>query len=245
MKLLNDPVLPIAVPLAALITAGGLLTFHVRQPSARAAQSASVGVFAAPAEVLEILQGKRKFAQEDIPLVVRVMHRAGYDNFLVSIDPSSGDVTVNTGKDVTPHLDIKPGSCPNPLQVGPGGGVATTVATGVLGNAFDVTQTDLGSVRLSRNVPVSFMTTAEVTPVHITFADVGTPFNATQPCDCAALGPDGILDLNVQYNKRDLVDTLGLASDPEGASVPLQVTGLMTGGESIFSAVDCVRIQHR
>src|SRR5690242_21186475 len=48
--------------------------------------------------------------------------------------------------------------------------------TGVLGNAFDVTQVDINTVRMSRGSP-SGTFGAEVTPTHITFAYVATPFD--------------------------------------------------------------------
>jgi hypothetical protein len=86
------------------------------------------------------------------------------------------------------------------------------------------------------------MTGPQVAPIHITFADVGTPFDGSQ-CDCAALGPDGILDILVQYDKQQVVDAFGLGSFSDGDSVPLRTTGLVGCGSAVFSAVDCVRIQ--
>lgn len=196
----------------------------------------------ASSEILELVRGKRKFDPEDVPLVVRAMRRAGVENFVCSIDPSSGDVSISTDTKHVPHLDIKPGSCPNPIQIR--GGAFATVATGVLGNAFDVTQVDLASVRLSRSAPTDFLTDPQVVPIHITFSDVGTPFDGTG-CQCAALGPDGILDLSVQYNKQDLITLLKLDAEPNGSSVPLQVTGLSKNSETVFAATDCVLIQIR
>ena len=234
MKLLAEPVLPIALPLAALVAAGGLLAVQFRRPAPPAAKSY------VPAELLKVVQGKRRFTEEDIPVVVEAMHRAGIENFVCRIDPASGEVSVALHDDLTPHLDIKPGSCPNPIQIR-GGGVAAPLPTGVLGNAFDVTQVDINTVRMSRGSPAG-MFGAEVAPTHITFADVGTPFDG-KDCQCAALGPDGILDLSLQYDKQQVINALGLGGDPDGADVPLRTTGLVSGGVAVFSAVDCVRIQ--
>jgi hypothetical protein len=115
----------LALPLA--LTAGSA---SPAEPSPKAAPA-----FVVPSEIMELAKSKRRFDQEDIPLITRVMHRGGVDNFVLKIDPSSGDVSVNTETKSTPHLDIKPGSCPNPLPLR-GGGAAAQLPTGVLGNGF-------------------------------------------------------------------------------------------------------------
>jgi hypothetical protein len=238
MKLLADPVLPFALPFAALIAAAGVFAAHGKHVAPGHPETS------APAELVRIIQGKRQFTEEDVPVVVDVMHRAGIDQFVCRIDPSNGQLLVALHDELTPHLDIKPGSCPNPLQIRGGGGALAALPTGILGNAFDVTQVDLGSVRLGRAAPQAGMTGLEVVPNHITFADVGAPFDGSQ-CNCAAFGPDGILDILVQYNKQQVIDVLGLGSEPDGNSVPLRTTGLAGGGSAVFSAVDCVRIQQQ
>src|SRR4029079_12373540 len=131
--------------------------------------------------------------------VTRVMHNKGVDDFVCTIDPLTGDVDVNTDTKHIPHFALKPGSCPNPIQIR-GGGAAATLPGGILGNGFDVTQGDLPSVRMQRPPPGAFLFDAQVVPIPLTLADVGTPFDPQSPCDCAALGPDGILDINVQFD---------------------------------------------
>jgi hypothetical protein len=235
MKLLADPVVPFALPLAALVAAAGILSIQTRKLAAHPAASN------APAELVRALHGKTRFTQDDIPVVVDAMHKAGVDQFVCKLDPSSGALNLFLGNDVTPHLDIKPGSCPNPLQI-QGGGAAAIVPTGLLGNAFDVTQVDLNSVRMSRPSGFSMAFGNQVAPIHLVLSDVGTPFDGSQ-CDCAALGPDGILDILIQYDKQGLIDGLGLAGEADGSSVPLRTTGLVGDGCAVFSAIDCVRIQ--
>src|ERR1043165_2085194 len=133
MKLLADPVLPFALPFAALIAAaGGSAADGKRDAPPRPETSA-------PAELVRIIQGKRQFTEEDVPIVVDVMHRAGIDQFVCRIDPSNGQLLVALHDELTPHLDIKPGSCPNPLQIRGGGGALAALPTGILGHAFDVT----------------------------------------------------------------------------------------------------------
>ncbi len=197
-----------------------------------------------PQEVLELAKLKRHFDQEDIPLVTSVLHHRGIDNFVLKIDPQSGDVDVNTNSKHVPHFDLKPGSCPNPVQIR-GGGAAATLPGGILGNGFDVTQVDLPSVRLQHPPAGAFLFDAQVVPIRIGFQDVGTPFDPQSPCDCAALGPDGILDISVHFNKSDAITILKLDHEPDGSLVPLQIVGLDKSAEIMFGAVDCALIQQR
>jgi hypothetical protein len=194
-----------------------------------------------PQELLQLGKLKRRFDQDDIPLVTRVLHNQGIDNFLCTIDPQTGDVDINTDSKQIPHFDLKPGSCPNPIQIR--GGAFSSLPGGILGNGFDVTQTELGSVRLQRPPPGAFLFDAQVIPISISFADVGTPFNPQSPCDCAALGPDGILDISVHFNKSDAITILKLDHEADGAEIPLQIVGLTIGSNTMFGATDCGRIQ--
>ena len=235
MHVSQATLLSFALPLA-------LVTVPPATPgeSPRMDESARVVV---PEEVLELAKQKRHFDQEDIPLVTSVLHRRGIDNFVLRIDPQTGGVDVDTNTKSTPHFDLKPGSCPNPIQIR--GGAASTLPGGILGNGFDVTQTDLGSVRLQRPPPGAFLFDAQVVPLRIGFADVGTPFDPKSPCECAALGPDGILDINVIFNKSDAITILKLDHEADGSSIPLQIVGLNTGANVMFGAVDCGLIQLR
>ena len=236
MHVSQAAILSLALPLA-LVTVPAATSTDSPKPD----ESARVVV---PQEILELGKLKRRFDQEDIPLVTSVLHHRGIDNFVCRIDPQTGDVDINTNTKSTPHFDLKPGSCPNPIQIH-GGGAAATLPGGILGNGFDVTQVDLPSVRLQRPPPGAFLFDAQVVPLRISFADVGTPFDPQSPCDCAALGPDGILDINVQFNRTDAITILKLDHEADGTSVPLQIVGLNTGASLMFGAVDCGRIQQR
>jgi hypothetical protein len=243
MHLSHATLVSLALPLAALgMLLGSPASVAPISNAGSNAGSSAPTAFVAPSEVLELARSKRRFEQEDLGLITRAMHRAGVDQFVIKVDPNSGDVSINTEKDHVAHLDIKPGSCPNPIQLR-GANAAATVSTGVLGNAFDVTQVNLGSVRMQRPPPAAFMFDAQVIPIHVTLSDVGTPFHGDSPCDCAAFGPDGILDINVQYNKSDFITVLKLDAETIGSNVPLQVVGISKDAETIFAAVDCVRIQ--
>lgn len=103
----------------------------------------------------------------------------------------------------TPELeipvDIKPNSCPNPLNTKSKG--VTPVA--ILGTAdFDVTLID----------PVT-VTLAGVNPLQWNWEDVATPFEpyiGKEDCDldCNTEGPDGYLDLTLKFDTQALITAL-------------------------------------
>jgi parallel beta-helix repeat protein len=135
------------------------------------------------------------------------------------------------------HLDIKPGSCPNPLNLTPfekPGADAKPRKGGVLPAAilgtedFDVSEID-ASTLLLEGVP----------PLRYSFEDVSTPLEDGEECDCTDEGPDGLMDLTLKFQKSELAATLGNAYS--GDVLPLTLTGQMNDGTP-FEAMDCVVI---
>lgn len=123
----------------------------------------------------------------------------------------------------TVYLDIKPQSCPNPLNTNSKG----VLPVAILGTAtFDVTTIDVASILL-----------AGVAPVRDSLEDVATPFDPVEPCDCDTLGPDGYLDLTLKFKTQDIVAALGLVNDGDEIVLTLTGTGIM--GE------DCVTIKKK
>jgi hypothetical protein len=183
-----------------------------------------------------------RFSEADIQPMVQEMANQGITNFVVWIDPNTGALDVVTQFDAKPHLDIKPGSCPNSVNVLHGEAMAAAVVPmALLGNAFDVTQVDVGTVRCSPALLQEQGDQVELSPVHISFADVGTPFESDS-CACAALGPDGVLDLVINFDRQEMIDGFGLQSQENNSEFPLKVTGLLTDGQAIFGTRDCIRI---
>lgn len=117
---------------------------------------------------------------------------------------------------ITVALDVKPGSCPNPLNLKSNG----VLPVAVLGTEdFDVTQIDPATVVLSREG----VDEGGVSPLRWAYEDVATPFEG-ELCDCHTLGADGYLDLTLKFSTAELVEKLKL-DEAAGETLPLTLTG--------------------
>ncbi len=111
-------------------------------------------------------------------------------------------------------IDIKPGSCPNPLNVKSKG----VLPLAILGTeSFDVTQIDPASVKLE-----------DVPPLRWAYVDVATPFVPSlgkEDCleDCNELCGDGYEDLILNFNRQEIVAALGEVID--GECIVVTITG--------------------
>jgi len=143
-------------------------------------------------------------------------------------------ITYETNLDVP--VDIKPTSCPNPLNVKSKG----VLPVAILGTAdFDVTQVDLESVRLTYGEDG-----VKISPLRWALEDVATPFvpfTGKEDClDCTTAGPDGYLDLTLKFDMQEVVAALGEVND--GDCLVLQLTGKLNDGTTEISGEDVVRI---
>jgi photosystem II stability/assembly factor-like uncharacterized protein len=122
------------------------------------------------------------------------------------------------------EVDIKPQSCPNPLNIKSKG----VLPVAILGTAnFDVSDIDVSSVKL-----------VGVVPLRSDEKDVATPFDG-ELCDCTKKGPDGFEDLTLKFDKKTIVDALGEVN--KGDEVELNLTGELRDGTPI-EGTDCVVI---
>ena len=132
-------------------------------------------------------------------------------------------------------LDIKPGYCPNPLEVYGSGDVYVAI----LGTQeLDVTEIARDSVRLQ-----------EIPPVRIEQRDVAEPFRLykwqvsgkkLKGDYCTDAGPDGRLDLVLYFSKKEILKAVGSSRD--GDVLVLRVTARHKSGAMIV-AQDVVVIQ--
>jgi len=122
-------------------------------------------------------------------------------------------------------VDIKPQSCPNPLNTNSKG----VLPVAILGTAdFDVTTVDPTTVLLEG-----------VAPVDDSLEDVSTPVVVGYPCECDTLGPDGYMDLTLKFKTQDIVGALGAMND--GDVIVLTLTGTTYAG-TLIQGQDCVVI---
>jgi len=136
-------------------------------------------------------------------------------------------------------LDIKPGSCPNPVNPRSKGVVPMAI---VGSDSFDVTQIDAGTLTLRRADGVGSVATPLSGPPgpRITIDDVATPF-AGDLCDCHDLGGDGIDDLLLKFSTPELAGAFQLSKVRSGAPIMLTLSGSLLDGTA-FRASDCVVI---
>ena len=114
-------------------------------------------------------------------------------------------------------VDIKPQSCPNPINVD-GKGVLPVAILGM--EDFDVAMVDPDTVLLE-GVP----------PLRWALEDVATPYLADFG-GCHELGPDGLLDLTLKFNMQEIVGALD--GVPHGDVLMLTLTGSLLDGTPIM-----------
>jgi len=126
-------------------------------------------------------------------------------------------------------LDIKPGSCPNPLNLYSRG----VLPVAVLGTEdFDVNTIDLATVRLE-GVP----------PVRSHYEDVATPPADGNECNCSEEGPDGYTDVVLHFRTQQVAEKIinAIPDITKGDLLELKLTGKLMDG-TLIEAVDCVVI---
>ena len=136
-------------------------------------------------------------------------------------------------------LDIKPGSCPNPVNARSHGFIPMAL-TG--SGDFDVLDVDIASLTLSRadGNGGSVMPWEGPPGPHTEVGDVATPFDGGA-CECAALDGDGTDDLIMHFATPQVVAALELFNVPGGEDLELCVSGTLLDGTP-FDACDCILI---
>ena len=135
--------------------------------------------------------------------------------------------------------DIKPGSCPNPLNTKSKG----VLPAAILGTwDFDVTQINLDTVNLVIGDSI-------VKPLRWSLEDVASPFepfDGKEECfeDCTELGPDGHLDLTLKFDTQEVVTALQALDVTDGECFVLSFEGYLTEeyGSTRIKAEDVILI---
>ncbi|MCH8913279.1 MAG: hypothetical protein IIA33_06880 [Planctomycetes bacterium] len=136
-------------------------------------------------------------------------------------------------------LDIKPGSCPNPMNTHSNG----VVPVSVLGtDTFDASEIIISTVQICRADGVGSCVSPNEGPPgpHSVLDDTGTPFEG-ELCSCHELAGDGLIDLSLKFRTQNMVAAMQLDSEPGGTFIEMVVTGLLLDGTK-FNASDCVLI---
>jgi uncharacterized repeat protein (TIGR01451 family) len=129
------------------------------------------------------------------------------------------------------NLDIKPGGCPNPINLKSKG----VIPAAIVGcDGLDVHSIDPGSVYLTREGM-----DLNVAPLRWAYEDVATPFYG-EPCGCHELGRDGIMDLTLKFETQDVVDAFDL-DEARGSRVRLSVVCNLADGTPMLGG-DCVLV---
>jgi hypothetical protein len=136
------------------------------------------------------------------------------------------DGTCLCGGGLVVDFDIKPTSCPNPLNVRGKG----TLPVAILGSEnFDVNDIDLTTILLEG-----------VSPVRGALEDVTAPVvDPQEDCECSTAGPDGFKDLTLKFDKKLIVEALGEVEN--GDVVILEIEGELLDGTP-FTGSDCMII---
>jgi hypothetical protein len=137
-------------------------------------------------------------------------------------------------------LDIKPTSCPNPLNMKPfedpnlnakqkKGGLLPVAVLG--SNDLDVMNIDVSSLLLEG-----------VAPLKSGYEDVAAPVVDPEECECTEAGPDGFMDLTLKFDKAEIAAALGAVV--HGDVIALTLTGQMLDGTAL-AGTDCIWIRYK
>jgi len=128
-------------------------------------------------------------------------------------------------------IDIKPQSCPNPLNVMSNG----VLPVAILGSeVFDVNDIDPNSLEI-----------LGVSPLRNSIEDVAAPVTEEalpEDCLCTTEGPDGFMDLTLKFDSQAIIEAIGPVED--GEMIILTLTGSLQD-ETPIEGTDCVLIRKK
>lgn len=160
------------------------------------------------------------------------------------------EVTVEVRDTRDVFVDIKPQSCPNPLNVKGSRDEEIDSRT-----AFKIDPTDTPLDRAAvfpvailgthdfdvRQIDPCTILLAGVPALRWNYEDVSTPMpEDAEECECHTDGADGFEDMTLKFDKASIIAALGAVED--GDLIPLVLTGEMFDGTPIEGS-DCVLIR--
>jgi hypothetical protein len=153
--------------------------------------------------------------------------RLGSTPYADNSDPTWVESDAPVGACAVPvAVDIKPGSCPNPLSVNSRG----VLPAAILGSEhFDVHSIDPVSIQL-----------AGVSAIRSSLEDVATLLMDADDCECSEAGPDGYADLTLKFNTQEITEALGDVNDAD--VVRLTLTGVLQDS-TLIEGTDCIVVR--
>lgn len=153
---------------------------------------------------------------------------ASFDYILIqSIEPFSsfslGQFRYTLVEENPFTVDVKPDICEKSVNVNSNG----VIPVGILASKdLDVNDIDLSTIRLNG-----------VAPKMSSIADLGGFYEKEEACDCDPTDFDGIMDLDLKFDTRVIVATLGKVTDGEKVTVALSFDTM--DGKS-WTGEDCI-----
>ena len=139
-----------------------------------------------------------------------------------------GDSSILLAPEETLVVDIRPGSRPNPFNIKSKG----VLSAAILGTEYvNVRDIKPDSIRLEG-----------VKPIRSRYKDMATPVEDGYDCNCAKEGPDGYLDLALQFETQEVAEAIGNVSD--GDEQMLILTAELSDGTPV-AGTDWVLIHSR
>lgn len=148
---------------------------------------------------------------------------------------SEPDTVVITAKEsgvIEIEIEIKPGSCPNPISLKSKG----VLPVAILGTEdFHVEAIDPEAILLSREGIEE-----GIAPIRYSYEDVATPFEG-ELCGCHDRNGDGYMDLTLKFETQELIEQLEL-NEVAGETISLSLSGNLKeeeGGNPV-AGEDCI-----
>jgi hypothetical protein len=150
-------------------------------------------------------------------------------------------------------IDIKPQSCPNPVNVKSNG----VLPVGILGrDGFDVSDVNTASIMLVGVFSEGILEPIDVAPIagKAHYDDVSTPVVRIDQadCNCAETGPDGHMDLTIYFYTQEVIAAVEEAlqrplEDGEqlGLGLVADLWADVLDGEPDIGGYDCIVIRNK
>lgn len=187
------------------------------------------------ASVYDIYRATRDSLDQTFTNIEKVLIPGQSNNITFYVTPDESEIYFSAGwSDTTGiwytslektavSMDIKPGSCPNPLNIKSKG----VISVAVLGSEIlDVTQIDPTSIHL-----------AGVQALRSAYEDVAAPLANPENCNCSTEAPDGLIDLTLKFKTGEITEAIGPVTD--GDILTLYLEGLTYDGIPIEGS-DCI-----